>query len=729
MTKANRTFGWTIFSINFLGWILLLLFFSFSLANARTTGSIEGTVVDATTNEPLPGVNIILVGTVLGTSTDLQGHFRLAHIPPGQYHLRASMIGYQTGEKKNVRVLPGQATVVNFSLVQTAIKTPELIVTASKRRQSIQDSPTSISVMTSKDFERRNEIYLDQLLQYTSGVNFMGSQVNIRGSSGFNYGAGSRVLLLVDGVPVMPGDSGDIKWDLIPASQIERVEIVKGAGSALYGSSALGGVINIITKEASLKPRTNVRFSAGAYDKPRYPEWQWTDRLLHFDDLDVDHSRRIGRSELYLAFGRHQSTGYAQNGHYRRMNGSFKFVTRPNSQQKLTFFSSWEGGIRGAGLMWRSQRHALEVSPEAIGDYVTSNKFSSNIFHQWAYNKNFALKTRVSYFRNYWKNFFHDNITASTAQRYGLEIQGDYQFSENNSFTFGTEEALDHVVSGLVGQHDQYVLSGYIQNERKMLAGLLLLTLGLRYDYQYVDIGFKDSEISPKVGLVVHAQPFLTFRASSGRGFRAASMSERFSDSIYSGLRIVPNFNLRSETAWSHELGMNFHPGPRLFLDFALFSSDYWDLIEPEPDETQTVQFVNVTRARISGFETNLKTNLLLANLFFDIGYTYMDPRDLQSNEVLAYRARHLFTGTLTYTLGPIELGADYRYISRLEKVKVYPHDDRVAQKVANVHVAYRLRAWTITADGKNIFNHNHTQIERTLMPIRHYVLTLSTQF
>jgi outer membrane receptor for ferrienterochelin and colicins len=695
---------------------------------AQTFGSIEGSIVDGANGEPLPGVNILLTGTVLGTTTDLDGHYAIKRIPPGSYKLRITMMGYRRIESGEIIVRASQATLANFDMQETAIETPELVVTANKRRQRIQDSPNSVGVITAKDFRQKNEVYLDKLLEYASGVNFVGSQINIRGSSGYNYGAGSRVLLLIDGVPVMPGDSGDIKWDLIPATQIERVEIIKGAGSALYGSNALGGVVNIITKEASSRPVTNVRFSAGAYDKPRYAEWEWTDRLLHFDDVDVDHTRKLGKSEIFISAGKHQSTGYSQNGYYQRYNGTLKMSTSLTNQQRLTFSTNYEGGDRGAALLWRSQRHALEVSPEAIGDHVVSDKWSVDGFHQWALNKNFGLKSRLSYFRNYWKNYFHDNITASTANKYGLEIQGDWQISESNSLTFGTEETFDHVVSGLVGTHDQHVLSGYAQNERKLLP-TLSLTLGLRYDTQHVDVGFDDSEWSPKVGLVWHARPYLVVRASSGKGFRVASMSERFAEGLYSGLRIIPNVGLKSETAWSHEFGLNLTASSNLFWDIAAFRSDYWDLIEPEPDETQTVQFINVTRARISGFETTMKVHPFIQSVLFDIGYTYMDPRDLDLDKVLAYRSKHIFTGSVTYSWNFAEIGFDYRWISKLEEVKVYPKDDRVDQKVANIRASIHYGMYTLSFNANNVFNHNHTQQERTLLPIRHYVATFSSSF
>ncbi len=98
--------------------------------------------------------------------------------------------------------------------------------------------------------------------------------------------------------------------------------------------------------------------------------------------------------------------------------------------------------------MWHSQRYALSVAPEALGDKVKSDKFGLNLFHRWAANEKFALNTRLSYFRNYWKNYFHDNLNASQANRIGLEVQGDYQFSNINALTFGTEESWDLVESG-----------------------------------------------------------------------------------------------------------------------------------------------------------------------------------------------------------------------------------------------------------------------------------------
>ncbi|MDZ7369932.1 MAG: TonB-dependent receptor [candidate division KSB1 bacterium] len=698
------------------------------LGNAlpRETGVLAGKVVDKKNGAPLPGVNVTLVGTVMGTATDAAGRFELKRIPVGTYDVQFTMIGYKRHRQTNVSIQAGQTTTLHIEMTETVLETPELVVTAGKRRQNISDSPNSVGVLTQKELLSRSDIYLDKVLQYASGVNFIGSQINIRGSSGFNYGAGSRVLLVVDGVPVMPGDSGDIKWDNIPTTQIERVEVVKGAGSALYGSSALGGVVNVVTKRPGGKPTTTLRLASGVYDRPAYPEWRWTDKLLYFTDVDADHARQIGRSELLVAAGRHQSTGYAQNTSYLRHNGSIKWAYRFSGNHYLTAMTSYEGGERQSSLMWRSQRRALEVNPEALGDYVVSHKYLLNLQHQWVVSKKLRLQSRLSYYTNYWKNYFHDNLNASTAQKPGYEIQADWQISERNSLIIGSEGSWDHVKSGLVGNHDQHTLAGYIQNERRVLRNVNL-TLGARYDHQWVDIGLRDSEWSPKAGVVWHLRPELALRASSGRGFRAASMSERFPNGIYSGLVIVPNLNLKSESSWSHEAGINWSPRPQFYVDVAGFINDYWDMIEPRPDENQVIRFINVTRARISGVEMTA-TLQPIKPLFLNLGFTFMNPQDLKQNTVLSYRPKSLATLSAAYTFGSFEAGADFRYVSRIERVEVYPNDERVPQKVLDLRAAWKRGSLRLALNVNNVFNYNYTQMERTLMPIRHYVLSAIVQ-
>src|SRR5690606_16173884 len=121
----------------------------------------------------------------------------------------------------------------------------------------------------------KNTTQLDQIMNQVPGVNVYDSQISIRGGSGFSYGAGSRVLMLVDEIPMISADANDIKWNYLPLETTEQVEVIKGSASALYGSSALNGVINLRTMYAKSKPYTNVTLYTGSYDAPRNLKYKW----------------------------------------------------------------------------------------------------------------------------------------------------------------------------------------------------------------------------------------------------------------------------------------------------------------------------------------------------------------------------------------------------------------------------------------------------------------------
>ena len=146
----------------------------------------------------------------------------------------------------------------------------------------------------------------------------MQDQVNIRGSSGYSRGVGSRVLILIDGLPYITGDTGEIPWKTVPMFQIDRIEVVKGAGSALDGSSALGGVINVITKEMGETPEIRFRLFQGLYARPKYAEWNWSPNARFNSGGFVSYSNRVGSFGYLVSVSRMVDDSYRENDVYHR---------------------------------------------------------------------------------------------------------------------------------------------------------------------------------------------------------------------------------------------------------------------------------------------------------------------------------------------------------------------------------------------------------------------------
>lgn len=214
-----------------------------------TDTNVFGHVLDAQTNEHLPYVTIQLKGTTIGTTTDATGHYFLKNLPTGKFTLVVQYVGYQTVEKE-VMLEKGTTTEFNFQLKPSPISLNEVVVSANRNETSRKLAPSLVSILDMKTFETTNSTDLSQGLKFQPGLrvenncqNCGFSQVRINGLEG------PYSQILIDSRPVVGALAGVYGLEQIPANMIERVEVMRGGGSALFGSSAIGGVINIITKE------------------------------------------------------------------------------------------------------------------------------------------------------------------------------------------------------------------------------------------------------------------------------------------------------------------------------------------------------------------------------------------------------------------------------------------------------------------------------------------------
>jgi len=707
-------------------------------------GVIAGTIASRESGEMLAGATIVLEGTVLGTSSSAEGGFIIRDAPAGSHTLLVSLVGFHARRLPGVMVRGADTTHLTIDLEPAPFQTQPVIVTASRHEEVAEDIPASVSIVDDRLLAYRNAITVDDALRYVPGVYVTQSQVNIRGSAGYSFGVGTRVLMLVDGLPFISGDTGEIIWESLPATQIDRIEVVKGAASALYGSSALGGVVNIITKSASETPETGLRLYGGMYDLPKYQTWKWTDEMRFFSGVHVSYARRIGDFNLATALDRSQNDGYRQNDYRKRWNGSARLGLTISPYQSAGVSFSILEQRRGNFLYWRDFDHAFQPKADQLAQSVYSVRWNLSGGYRNFLSDQFLCSARFSWFRSRWddnipsqydsagSNSRSDNVTG--------ELQGDYRLSPNHTLIVGFAGSLENVDADTIfGRHTGRGGAVYLQDEIG-LPGPMRFTLGGGFDYQQIGGLEPVSQFNPKLGLVYRLPDSSAVRFSAGRGFRAPSVAEVFTTSTAGGVVILPNPDLKPERSWSLDLGGSHTFNPCVHGDISIFRNEFWDLIEPAFGNDGVVHFQNITRALIYGSELTLNLSLFNGNVQSQVSYTYMVPRDVTTGDILKYRPRNLLYVSTQLDGHPFRLGVDLRILSRTEQIDddfvtlgIIPQgDQRVPIYVADLRIgadwAIGGLPMTSALHINNLFQYYYVELIGNMAPTRNFVFTLETR-
>ena len=718
------------------------------------TSQITGQVIEASSGKPIFGANVLIRGTMLGAATESDGSFKISHVPSSNYTIMVTAVGYKSG-KKTVSVESDSKIDILFSLQETVILMDGIAVTASRYRQSLEDLPVSLSLVSAKELQDRNITSAEQALRYVPGVNSMeGGQISIRGSSGFNWGMGSRVLVLFNGNPIMSGDNWNVNWYAIPTSNIKQIEVLKGSGSALYGSSAMGGVINIITKEPEQGSHIHIRSFTGFHNKPSHSGWRWTDDQSHFEGTSLDFSTYLGPVSTQLSTTYQATTGYRENDDRETLNcmanlnydisSSFKFGLMTGYGTKSGgFFIYWKGlqdpygnGSDPHGYKTRSKWNSTYVFPSIT--YIFNNRIFLTL--KGKYNRSFSedhLKSTAEGSPEQTGTF-----RSSTANTQGFDTQINVQVSSRGIMVAGCDFQKDEVESIQYGHRKVSKASYYFQFEQRFW-DRLNVTLGTRWDGEDAQEIGSVGELSRKIGLNLAVSKWTNIRFNIGEGFRTPAVCERFVSTFASGLRISPNPELRPELSKSAEIGFKQALTNSMNMDMAVFYTEYKNLIEPQldtdPDLSVVVRFKNIVRARVMGVDLSYVTDWWSNMVSTRIGYTFIDTKDLSAGEEynlpLKYRSKHTLYFTNDLTLKPLQIGIDFRYLSKIERVDQY--HTAFIQDIENVvptyvtsirlGVSWKHQSFRLLID--NLFQYNYLVSPANIGPPRTAVLQFNVNY
>lgn len=508
--------------------IVLLTAISVCSAKGKTDAHMTGHIIDAETSEHIPFATITIKGTTFGTISDATGHFLLKNLPEGQHTIVASHLGYHSIEQ-SVEILAQRTIEVKLSIRPQALKMDEVVVTGSRNETNKRESATIVNVLSAKLFEKTASNNVAEVLNFQSGLrveyncsNCGVPQLRINGLEG-QY---SQILL--DSRPIFSSLATVYGLEQLPAGMIERVEVIRGGGSALFGSNAIGGVVNIITKEP-LKNSVSLSNSTALF------EGGGSDVNTTLNGSFVTDDNRAG---IYL-FGMvkdrdsydRDGDGFSEIPKVGSETIGFRGYYKINSSSRLTAeYHHMREFRRGGDLMDRPPHEANiaeQLRHNINGGGVKYDLFTEDYKHRLSLYTSLQNISRDSYFGT------NKNLDAyGTTKDFTLIAGGQYALRFDkllfmpSDLTVGleyTDNQLNDKMLGYDRTIDQHSVSygTFLQNEWKNEK--LSLLIGGRLDKHNK---VNDPIFSPRVNVRYTPIEQIGLRASYAGGYRAPQAYE-----------------------------------------------------------------------------------------------------------------------------------------------------------------------------------------------------------
>lgn len=691
--------------------------------------SISGYVTDLENNSPLVGVNVTIDNE--GTVTDANGYYKIELSKQGKYSITYSSVGFKK-QIKEVSISEGESLKIDIQLAKEDVSLDEVVVSATRTENRISQIPGRINMISSERLQMIASPNIDESLQLLPGVNVSRSfgifstksSVTMRGLSGNEQ---ARTLVLLDGIPVNKADGGSVNWNLISTGEVEKIEVVKGPGSALYGGNAMGGIINVITHKPTKSLEGNISAEYGTYNT------------------------KIVKANLAGKIGKELKKGFywTSNGFYQKSDGYITqsevdrninpFIIKSNVDEKALNFKvgylndeklnaeinlSIYDGLRGTGeKVYQSEGNTTEYLTYQVrtnlNGKIGSVKWNTSLF----YIDEHYMKVNESKKDDYtWYN------VLSIRRDLGLLSSANYSPGKH-SFTAGFD-----IRNGQVDASDIYYTStDQVDNNGKMnfygfyaqddysVTSKIKLLVGIRYDfarfydglfktyhpsaessflreYEFSNIGdINWGAFSPRVSL--QYRPNDNFRVFGGysRGFRPSVLDDLCRTGRVRGGMKVANPNLKPEYLDNFEVGGDFSPNKNLKLSSSIYYSigtdfQYYvstgDSIDMGFGERPIMIRSNISNVKIYGAEFEVSYSPTPSiNLFGNYSYNHAqisdyeplsseDPVDL-SNKYLTDVPQQSFSAGTFFKNKIVNFGFTCRYTGQM-----YVNDQNVYDEI-----------------------------------------------
>jgi len=663
--------------------ILGLLIMQQIQAQEKTDAMLFGDVKSAKTKEHIPYATILVKGTKIGTRADGSGHFKLANLPVGKCVIVASSMGYKSQEKE-VIIEKGKSVEIFIELEEDALNLDEVVVTGTRTKHYIKDVPVRTEVITAIEIENKNACNLYQALEGTPGVrveqqcqycNF--TMVRMQGLGG------EHTQVLINGLPMYSGLAGVYGLQQLSTVNVDKIEVVKGAGSALYGSGAVAGSINIISKEPSFEPETNIDLQIGSYNTNKYAisssmrnetgniglnifAEKFTEdaidetgpgltrkEVLHKDGV----SDRVATNLTNAGFALYIDNAFLKNDKLI-INGKLVFETRAGGIMTDDYYKN---PFTEATENITTDRYETSLS------YTTKIKDNSEINFSLAYINHNRNATNDTYLKDYLathndsvpdvrnmrpylanENSLISTLTfSSTLNEHSLILgiqvfydklkeSGMYVVVDNSSSFYG--KSYRSVADKFAREFGLFIQDEWAINEKLMIVPGVRLDIhhsGEKYtsDQQvfasasFPKASFDKTTFNPRLAIKYKLSNEFILRANSGTGFRAPY---GFSEDLHlcSGSpRVWKSSGLKPETSRSYNISADYY-GQNVSISVNIFRTDLKDKIGFVDADASVkalgydYQWKNIDDAFVQGIELSVMANIA-KNLDLGVDLTF----------------------------------------------------------------------------------------------------------
>ena len=364
------------------------------------------------------------------------------------------------------------------------------------------------------------------------------------------------MLALIDGLPVISPDAGNIKWQFLPLENISQVEIIKGASSVLYGSSALNGIINFRTADASNIPATSFFAETGFYGNPKNMNWKWWNSPRIFSTLSFSNLQKIGKTDLGIGINLLADNGYRKFNDEKLGRLSIRLKHHDEKIKGFVYGLNINSGYTAKRdfLLWEDADYGALKQDTSTVSFLHGSFLAVDPFLSYAGGGRFKhdIRMRIQSANNRFPVRKENNSDAYSVY---TEYQLSYRLSDLINITGGLAENYINILSNFYGDHEGNNLAGFTQVEANPIPRLKLVA-GVRIEQNSLD--GKNDKITPifRTGVNLQAADYTFLRASFGQGYRYPSIAEKFASTTLGAIKIFPNQFVEPESGWSSEAGI-----------------------------------------------------------------------------------------------------------------------------------------------------------------------------